>query len=84
MEITRMNYEIRRDNFPLSMLILSNFNTESTPLKVEKLRDILERYSNIPRIVVLGGIDPFTFFATRLNYPLDACLQLGADNRIKS
>ena len=73
-----------KNTFPMSMLILSNINTEASGTKVEKVRDLLERYSNIPRIVVLGGVDPITFFTTRLNYPLTACLQLGPANRIRT
>lgn len=64
------------------MLILTNVNVESTPAKIEKLRDILELYSDIPRIVITGGEDPITFFATRLRYPLSAALYFGSTRRV--
>jgi hypothetical protein len=71
------------DQLPASMLICSGINNESTALKVEKLRDVLEKYQNIPRIVVLGGIDPATFFANRLHFPLTAGVYLGPENRVR-
>lgn len=66
-----------------SMLILSNINNESSAVKIEKLRDILEKYTNVPRIVVFGGDDPISFFANRLHYPLTAGVCLGPENRIR-
>ena len=71
------------DEIPASMIICSNVNNDSTALKIEKLRDILEKYQNIPRVVVLGGIDPITFFGNRLYFPLTAGIYFGPDNRIK-
>lgn len=44
------------------LLVLSNVPKGMTQYKQEKLRDILERYSDIPRIVVTAGHDPLTFF----------------------
>ena len=72
-----------RPNLSISMLILSNITSDSTSTKLEKVRDLLERYSDIPRIVVLSGTDPITFFANRLYSPLTASLYLGPDNRIR-
>lgn len=46
----------------LNLLILSNVPANSTDTKYEKLRDILELYSDIPRIVVTTGIDPIAMF----------------------
>lgn len=66
-----------------SCIILLNVNNESTQLKVEKLRDLLEMYSNVPRIVVFGGTNPIEFFANRLHYPLSAAINIGPDNRIR-
>lgn len=66
-----------------SLLVLSNINESSSAHKLEKVRDILEKYSHVPRIVVSSGSDPITFFTTRLHYPLNAGLHLGPTNRIK-
>ena len=65
-----------------SMLILSNVNCESTPQKLEKLRDILEMYGDTTRIVVTGGQDPITFFGKRLFYPLSGAIHISPDNRV--
>lgn len=43
------------------LLVLSNIAKNSTNVKIEKLRDLLELYSNKPRIVVLGGMNPIDF-----------------------
>lgn len=65
-----------------SMLIISNINENSTPHKLEKVRDLLERYSECPRIVVMSGTDPLTFFGTKLYYPVNAGIYLGPPNRM--
>lgn len=64
-----------------SMLIISNVGVDSTNLKIEKVRDILEQNTNIPRIVVVSGCDPMWFFAVRLHLPMDYGYYIGADNR---
>lgn len=65
------------DEYPC-MLILTNVLPDSTSYKLEKLRDLLEKYDDIPRIVVLSGTDPITFFATKLQYPLNHGIYMGA------
>jgi hypothetical protein len=49
-----------------SLLVLSNLTPNSTAAKLEKTRDMLEFYADIPRIVVIAGEDPITFFSRRL------------------
>ena len=71
-----------QDELP-SMLVITNVNDASSAYKLEKVRDLLERYSDIPRIVVSSSKDPITFFATKLHYPINAGLHLGPQNRIK-
>lgn len=41
-----------------SLLVLSNIAVNSTAMKIEKVRDLLNMYSSIPRIVCVGGMDP--------------------------
>lgn len=65
-----------------SCLIISNLTAESSQYKLEKVRDILEKFNNIPRILVVGGSDPSTFFANKLYYPLTYGILLGADNKV--
>lgn len=65
-----------------ALLVLSNINEASSAHKLEKVRDLLEKYSHIPRIVVLSGADPLTFFAQKLYYPINAGLMIGPPNRV--
>lgn len=64
-----------------AMLVMSNITTLSTNYKLEKVRDLLEKYHDIPRIVVIGGADPVTFFRQRLFYPIDAALLVGGSGK---
>lgn len=55
-----------------SLLVLNNVGATSTQPKLEKLRDILETYTDIPKIVVATGCDPFAFFTKYLYLPIHA------------
>jgi hypothetical protein len=59
-----------------SMLILNNVGATSTQPKIEKLRDILETYTDIPKIVVATGCDPYMFFTRYLYLPIHALVYL--------
>ena len=59
-----------------SLLILANVPQGMTQYKQEKLRDLLEMYSGIPRIVVTANHDPLTFFNGSLFMHLNACCYL--------
>lgn len=65
----------RQEDQP-SLLVLSNITSDSTAVKLEKLRDICELYSHVPRIVVLTGTDPITFANTRLMLAANHVLHL--------
>lgn len=65
-----------------SLLVITNVTVDSTNFKLEKVRDLLEMYRDVPRIVVTTGTDPVTFFRTKLYYPMDACLYLGAAGKV--
>lgn len=66
-----------------SMLFIANIHDESTSLKIEKVRDLLEMYSDIPRVVITGGSAPIDLFQYRLSYPLTAGFYVGPPNLIK-
>lgn len=53
------------------LLILSNLSPNASPPKLERVRDLLIHYSHIPRVVVIAGEDPISFFARRLYYKLN-------------
>lgn len=55
---------------PCSMLFISNVSFDSSGPKLEKLRDLLEMYDSIPKVVILNGGDPLTFFASKMRMPL--------------
>jgi hypothetical protein len=50
-------------------LFVSNVNCATGP-KLERIRDLLEFYSSIPRIVVMGGEDPVGFIVNQLYLPV--------------
>jgi hypothetical protein len=55
-----------------SMLVISNLTPNSPGLKLDKTRDLLERFENIPRIVCAAGEDPLSFLTTRLYSQINA------------
>lgn len=67
-----------------SMLILTNVVETSSAVKLEKLRDLLEMYSDIPRVVVMGStMDPLTFVGSRLYTSVDNAVFLTGRNVIQ-
>jgi hypothetical protein len=54
----------------IDLLIVTNVTANSSQHRIEMLRDLLVKYADIPRIVVIGGEDPVTFFATKLHLKL--------------
>lgn len=59
-----------------SLLIISNAPSNATNVKMESLRDALESYNNIPRIVITTGTDPVTLFNSTLHLHLNMCAML--------
>lgn len=78
--VTKDNSSIHKP----SLIIISNVTLDSTGPKIEKLRDILEAYSSIPRIVIAAGTDPLTLFHSRLHSNLNFCCHLGSSLTKKS
>jgi hypothetical protein len=66
-----------------SMLILSGITNDCTPVKLEKVRDLLEQFNHVPRIVVITGEDPISWANTRLKLSIQHALDL-ATNRSTS
>lgn len=54
-----------------AFLVVTNVFPGTSLQRMEKLRDLLEMYENIPRIVVVAGCDPFSFVTGRLGFRLD-------------
>ncbi len=72
------------DNVRASLLVLNNVGNSATPTKLEKLRDILTHYADVPRIVIATGCDPFAFFTQHLYMPMNACAYMTTDQVKKS
>lgn len=53
------------------LLVLSNLAENSTAMKTEKARDLLNMYSNIPRILTVGGVDPVQYAKHQLHVKAD-------------
>ena len=53
-----------------SLIVFSNITADCSHNKLEKLRDLMEIYSDVPRVVVLTGTDGVTFANSRLFYPI--------------
>lgn len=70
-----------KERDPCSMLVLSNVGADSTQAKLEKLRDLLEIYDDIPKIVIVNGVDPVTFFADKVRLPLRGALYIDSGHR---
>lgn len=70
-----------KDTQLLSMLIITNVGVDSSQNKLEKLRDLMERYDTTPKIVVVNGVDPVTFFAERVRLPLNYAFYCSAETK---
>lgn len=66
-----------------TMLILSTVTKDSSNVKVEKVHDLLNKYSHLPRIVVVAGVDPLTWANTRLFMPVNHCVYLTSRRQVE-
>lgn len=60
------NFNNQAMDVKTSLLVITGLTPNAMPVKLEKARDLLEKHHNIPRIVVIAGEDPITYFSTRL------------------
>lgn len=58
--------ERERENDDPTMVVISNLSPLSSDIALGKARDVLTRFSSIPRVVVAAKEDPISFAATRL------------------
>ncbi len=54
-----------------SLLVLSGLCIETSKYRLEKVRDLVVKYYNIPRIIVGAGTDPITFAKAYLRIPVN-------------
>lgn len=64
---------------PPSMIVISNLTPGSTNHRLERARDILDYFQDIPRIVVAAGEDPISFMAFRLRCEVHGIAYFSAD-----
>lgn len=67
---------VNREAAP-SMLIITNLTIRSSNLKFEKVRDLIERFPRIPKVIVAAGEDPISFAATRLHLAVHGIAYFG-------
>lgn len=60
----------------ISMLVIANVAPDDTAIKREKVRDLLEKYDHIPRIVVVNGSDPVSYFAAKIRMTMQYAFML--------
>ncbi len=65
------NPGLTKEQAPTIMVITNLCNT-SGPVKFEKVRDLIERWAKVPKIIVVSGEDPISFAAMRLKKPVHA------------
>ncbi len=49
-----------------TLLVISNINVDSTKPKLEKARDLLDKFSHVPRIIIGAGTDPISMASVLL------------------
>lgn len=64
-------------DYNINFLVLGNVEENSTPTKIEKLRDIVTRYSNVPKVIVTANGSPVDFMHDILKMPVHYAIYLG-------
>lgn len=64
-----------------AFIVVSNVPETSTPHKLEKARDLLEVYSDRPRVLVTSAQDPLSFCSERLQISANGMLWLGPPDK---
>ena len=70
-----------KDTIRTGLLVIDNIAANSTDNKLEKVRDALEKYEGIPKIVILSGINPLKFAREKLFINFNKMLYI-ANNKI--
>jgi hypothetical protein len=73
------DYRNAESQYEPTLLVLTNLPSNATAQKLEKARDLIERFSTIPRIVVNAGEDPMSFLLTKLNVQCNGMAYFSAD-----
>lgn len=55
-----------------TMLVLTNLSPVATNMKIDKVRDLVSKYTDIPIIITAAGMNPIELAATKLFLPVHA------------
>lgn len=66
---------------PPAMLIVSNVLDDCSNLKLEKLRDIINKFERIPIVIVTAASDPYSFMFKNVKLPLGGALYIGPPDK---
>ena len=78
----RQNDDFRNGVGGIGMLILTNLAENSTPDKIEKARDLIAMYPDIPKVVTVAGSDPLVFSLEKLHINPTRVLHLGRNRKV--
>lgn len=67
----------------VGLVVVSNVMPNATQGRLQNIRDILTYYNEIPRIVVVAGIDSISFFDNYLYHPLNAVFYITSNARTR-
>lgn len=73
----RQNDEFRSVIGNIGLLIMTNMAENATLDKIEKCRDLISIYDNIPKVVIVSGCDPLKFSTEKLYINPTRVLYLG-------
>lgn len=68
------DYKYSRRKLNCELAVFANVMYDSTPYKLELLRDMLELNPHIPKIVVCSGASALELFNVKLHYPINGSL----------
>jgi hypothetical protein len=64
-----------------SLLVISNLASNSTMMKVEKVHDLINMFSSIPRILIIAGENPISYCSRTLHISVNRVLYFATKNR---
>lgn len=70
------NPYINNDKASPTLVVITNLTPNSTTTKLEKARDIIEYYPDVPRLIVVAGMDPMSFLTCKLHIPVNGLIYL--------
>ena len=63
------NNPLLKPEYTPTMLVITNLSPVSTQVKLDKVRDIVETYQEVPIVLVVAGEDPLSFAMGRIHLP---------------